>query len=153
MKILVTGTEGFIGYPLAKKLLERSDEVVGYDSIKYLKEAVRLTDRTYVFDNSLTNPHTSSKKVGVYRLVMKHGSDNFRSSAIAGVITRIKAKGIEVVVYEPSLQEETYFNSKVIKNIEEFKNISDVIIANRLSENLLDVKDKVYTRDIFNSDS
>ncbi len=102
-----------------------------------------------------TNPNNihTSKKVGVYRLVMKHGSDNFRSSAIAGVIKRIKAKGIEVVVYEPALHEDTYFNSKVIKNLDEFKAIADVIVANRLSENLLDVKDKVYTRDIFNSDS
>ncbi len=104
-------------------------------------------------NNSLTNPNSSKKIVGVYRLVMKHGSDNFRSSAIAGVIKRIKAKGIEVVVYEPALHEDTYFNSKVIKNLDEFKSTADVIVANRLSENLLDVKDKVYTRDIFNSDS
>ena len=104
-------------------------------------------------NTSLVNPNGSKKIVGVYRLVMKHGSDNFRSSAIAGVIKRIKAKGIEVVVYEPVLHEDTYFNSKVIKNLDEFKTIVDVIIANRLSENLLDVKAKVYTRDIFNSDS
>ncbi len=91
--------------------------------------------------------------VGIYRLVMKSGSDNFRSSAIQGIMKRIKAKGIPVVIYEPALGDDEFFGSRVIKDIDEFKVISDVIVANRLSDDISDIKEKVYTRDIFNSDS
>ena len=152
---------GYGGYCLPKdtKQLRANYENVPSNIIGAIVDS-NSTRKDFIADsiikklnNSLTNPHTSNKTVGMYRLVMKSGSDNFRASAIQGVMKRIKAKGIEIVIYEPVLEDEEFFNSKVIKNLNEFKKKSDVIVANRLEDILDDVKEKVYTRDIFNSDS
>ncbi len=142
---------GYGGYCLPKdtKQLRANYADVPSNLINAIVES-NSTRKDFIADSIISK---KPKIVGIYRLVMKSGSDNFRSSAIQGIMKRIKAKGIEVVVYEPVIEEDDFFNSRVIKELDEFKNISDVIVANRLSENILDVKEKVYTRDIFNSDS
>lgn len=140
---------GYGGYCLPKdtKQLLANFDLVPNNLIRAIVDANR-TRKDFVSDQVIAmNP----KKVGIYRLVMKSGSDNFRQSAIQGIMKRIKAKGIEVVVYEPVLQEETFFNSKVNNDLESFKNEVDVIVANRITADIEDVKEKVYTRDLYNN--
>lgn len=141
---------GYGGYCLPKdtKQLRANYSDVPNNLINAIVDA-NTTRKDHIADSILRkNP----KVVGIYRLTMKTDSDNFRASSIQGVMKRIKAKGIEVVIYEPVLKDETFFNSRVIKNFEEFKSISDVIVSNRLSKELKDAEEKVYTRDLYGRD-
>ncbi|MFY8349617.1 nucleotide sugar dehydrogenase [Pseudoalteromonas sp. SSM20] len=141
---------GYGGYCLPKdtKQLRANFEDVPNTLINSIVESNTVRKDHIAF--SIINKQP--KVVGIYRLIMKTGSDNFRASSIQGIMKRIKAKGIEVVVYEPVLEEELFFNSKVIKNLDEFKAMSNVIVSNRMDECLKDVAAKVYTRDLFGSD-
>ena len=142
---------GYGGYCLPKdtKQLRANYSEVPQNLIRAITDS-NTTRKNFVADSIIAR---QPKIVGVYRLIMKAGSDNFRVSSIQGVMKRIKAKGIKVVVYEPVLPEDEFFNSRVIKDLEEFKKSSDVIIANRKSDELSDVEAKIYIRDLFGNDS
>ena len=141
---------GYGGYCLPKdtKQLLANYEHVPNSIIAAIVDANR-TRKDFISDQIIRK---APKVVGIYRLAMKHGSDNFRSSSVQGIMKRIKAKGIEVIIYEPLLTQDHFFNSKVISDLEEFKSLSDIIVANRYSEELMDVKEKVYSRDIYHRD-
>src|SRR5690554_2790650 len=141
---------GYGGYCLPKdtKQLLANYHEVPQNLINAIVEA-NSTRKDFIADAVLKR---QPSVVGIYRLIMKAGSDNYRSSSIQGIMKRIKAKGIEVIVYEPVLSEKTFYNSRVVNDIDAFKRESDLIVANRITDEIRDVSDKVYSRDLYSSD-
>jgi UDPglucose 6-dehydrogenase len=140
---------GYGGYCLPKdtKQLRANYEDIPNSLISAIVDA-NITRKDFIADSIISR---NFKVIGIYRLIMKNGSDNFRESSVQGIMKRLKAKGIKVVIFEPVINEDKFFNSEVIKNLDEFKEVSELIVANRVTDEIKDVMDKVYTRDLYNS--
>ena len=140
---------GYGGYCLPKdtKQLRANYEDIPNSLISAIVDA-NITRKDFIADSIISR---NFKVIGIYRLIMKNGSDNFRESSVQGIMKRLKAKGIKVVIFEPVINEDKFFNSEVIKNLDKFKEVSELIVANRVTDEIKDVMDKVYTRDLYNS--
>ena len=140
---------GYGGYCLPKdtKQLRANYEDIPNSLISAIVDA-NITRKDFIADSIISR---NFKVIGIYRLIMKNGSDNYRESSVQGIMKRLKAKGIKVVIFEPVINEDKFFNSEVIKNLDEFKEVSELIVANRVTDEIKDVMDKVYTRDLYNS--